>query len=120
MQPTDMQVVGDELAVKWADGSETYVRLERLRRACPCAGCKGEVDVMGNVHGGGGAAGPLGPAALRVSRLTPVGGYGVQPVWGDGHAAGIFGFDYLRRLGAAPACLPTAVKTAGGLGPESL
>jgi DUF971 family protein len=27
-----------------------------------------------------------------------VGGYAIQPVWADGHATGIFSFDYLRRV----------------------
>jgi DUF971 family protein len=32
-----------------------------------------------------------------------VGGYAVQPIWQDGHAAGIYPFDYLRRVaGAGP------------------
>jgi len=27
-----------------------------------------------------------------------VGGYAIQPVWADGHATGIYSFDYLRRI----------------------
>jgi DUF971 family protein len=30
-----------------------------------------------------------------------VGGYGLQPKWGDGHSTGIFSFQYLRRLPSA-------------------
>ena len=50
MRPVDMQAIGEELAIKWEDGTENFVRLEALRRACPCAGCKGEVDIMGNLY----------------------------------------------------------------------
>jgi len=50
MRPMDIQHVGNELAVRWDDGSESFILLERLRRSCPCAGCKGEVDIMGNLH----------------------------------------------------------------------
>jgi DUF971 family protein len=35
-----------------------------------------------------------------MTRFTQVGGYGIQPLWGDGHGAGIFSFDYLARLAA--------------------
>jgi DUF971 family protein len=96
MRPTDIQVIGDELAIKWDDGSESFVTLEKLRRACPCAGCKGEVDVLGNLHKGPDI--PLTPAAFKLIRVAPVGGYAVQPVWADGHATGLFAYDYLRRV----------------------
>ena len=84
------------MAIKWEDGSESFVRLEKLRRACPCAGCKGEVDVMGNLYKN--PEQPLSPAAFRLVRLESVGGYALQPVWGDDHATGLYSFDYLKRL----------------------
>lgn len=97
MQIVDLQVIGDELAVKWGDGEESFVSLERLRRHCPCAGCKGEMDVMGNVYKGPEI--PLGPDSFRLTRIDPVGGYALQPVWADGHATGLYSFEYLRALG---------------------
>ena len=42
-------VAGTELAIAWADGKESYLDLETLRRACPCAGCQGEPDATGRV-----------------------------------------------------------------------
>jgi DUF971 family protein len=30
-----------------------------------------------------------------LKRFTVVGGYAIQPVWADGHATGIYSFDYL-------------------------
>ena len=42
MRPLDIQQIGNELAIKWDDGSESFIPLETLRRCCPCAGCKGE------------------------------------------------------------------------------
>ena len=68
MRPTDIQQVGEELAIKWDDGSENFVRLETLRRCCPCAGCKGEVDVMGKVYRNPDR--PLPPAAFELRRIT--------------------------------------------------
>ena len=99
MQPADVQQIGEELAIKWEDGSESFISLEKLRRACPCAGCKGEMDVMGNLYKG--PERPLTSAAFRLVRLERVGTYALQPVWGDGHATGIYSFEYLRRAAEA-------------------
>jgi DUF971 family protein len=96
MRPIDMQQIGAELAVKWEDGTENFIALETLRRACPCAGCKGERDIMGQLHKG--PEKPLSPRSFQLARLELVGGYGVQPFWADGHGSGIFSFDYLRQL----------------------
>ena len=99
VRPVDIQQVGEELAVKWDDGSESYVRLETLRRCCPCAGCRGETDIMGNVYRS--AAQPLPPQACQLLRIANVGGYAIQPVWADGHSTGLFAFDYLRKVADA-------------------
>ena len=96
MRPTDVQPIGEELAIKWDDGGESYVKLEKLRRYCPCAGCKGERDIMGNLYKGPETS--LGPEAFRLVRIAWVGGYAVQPTWGDGHSSGLFSFDYLRQV----------------------
>ncbi len=50
--PKDVMVVGKELAIVWEDGREDYIPLEKLRRNCPCAMCKGEKDIFGNVYKG--------------------------------------------------------------------
>lgn len=96
MQPKDIQQIGPELAIKWDDGTETFLPLEYLRRSCPCAGCKGEKDILGNVYKFPDK--PLPPKAFQLLRIERVGGYAIQPVWGDTHSSGLFSFDYLRRL----------------------
>jgi DUF971 family protein len=96
MRPVDIQPIGNELAIKWDDGSEDFIPLEQLRRSCPCAGCKGEVDIMGNVYRSPEKA--LTPKAFELRRVDMVGGYAVQPVWADGHSSGIYAFDYLKRV----------------------
>jgi DUF971 family protein len=96
----DLQQIGNELAVKWEDGSESFILLEKLRRHCPCAACKGEVDVMGNLYKG--PEKPLSPASFELRRVGWVGGYGIQPVWADGHSTGIYTFDYLRAVASQP------------------
>ena len=97
MRPQNIEAIGPELAVKWDDGTECFIPLESLRRACPCAGCKGELDIMGNLYKN--PESPLTPKAFELVRLASVGGYAVQPVWADGHDSGIYSFEYLQRLG---------------------
>ena len=98
LSPTSVQIIGDELAIAWNDGAESFLKLDRLRRACPCAACGGEPDVLGNV------ARPhvsYTPASFRMKGWQMIGGYALQPTWEDGHATGIYSFDYLRRLATA-------------------
>jgi DUF971 family protein len=96
MRPADIQHIGGELAIKWPDGRESFIQLEKLRRCCPCAGCKGETDILGNVYKN--PEQKLPAAAFQLIRLASVGGYAIQPVWADGHATGIFSFDYLKHV----------------------
>ena len=89
-------VIGEELALSWDDGEETFIRLNDLRKACPCAACQGEPDVRGEV---------VRPKVSWVEnsfvlrRYDLVGGYAIQFFWADGHGTGIFSFPYLRKLG---------------------
>jgi DUF971 family protein len=96
MRPLDIQPIGNELAIKWDDGSEDFIPLEKLRRSCPCAGCKGEVDIMGNVYKNPEKV--LTSHAFELVRIAGVGGYAIQPEWADGHSTGIYSFDYLKRV----------------------
>jgi DUF971 family protein len=99
MRPLDIQPIGEELAIKWPDGTESFVPLNKLRWCCPCAACKGEVDIMGNLYKG--PEKPLRPESFQLLRIVNVGSYAIQPIWGDGHATGIYPFDYLRRVADA-------------------
>jgi len=92
-------VIGDELALSFADGFEAYLSLPMLRRACPCATCQGEPDALGRVlrphveHG---------PRAFELLRFEQIGGYAIQLFWGDGHSTGIYSYTYLQKLAALP------------------
>jgi DUF971 family protein len=91
------EVFGNELALVWSDGAESYIPLERLRRSCPCAACQGEPDALGRVVR---PSPEIGPRGFELVSLHAVGGYALQLAWGDGHASGIYTFDLLRRLGS--------------------
>lgn len=92
-------VIGNELALSFADGFEAYLPLPMLRRACPCAACQGEPDAMGRVirphveHG---------PKAFDLLKFELVGAYAIQLFWADGHASGIYAFNYLKKLADLP------------------
>ena len=95
LEPKNIQIIGDELAVVWIDDTESYFDLEFLRRACPCAACGGEPDVLGNIsrpnvrYTGD---------SFKLAGISLVGGYALQPRWRDGHSTGIYSFPYLQRL----------------------
>ena len=97
MRPLDIQPIGDQLAIKWDDGTESFVSLEKMRRACPCASCAGETDIMGNVYKG--PKRELGPESIRIVRIASVGGYAVSPYWADGHSTGLYTYEQLKKLG---------------------
>jgi DUF971 family protein len=95
----DVQLIGGELAIRWSDAVESYLSLERFRRACPCASCGGEPDVLGNivrpdVH--------YTASSFELVGWQFVGGYALQPRWADGHNTGLYSYQYLRRLTAEP------------------
>lgn len=96
MEARNLQVIGTELAIVWNDGSETYLPLETVRRSCPCAGCKGEADIFGNVYKNPEKS--LTKDSVAVSQIRLVGAYGIQPLWGDGHSSGIFSWEFLQGL----------------------
>src|SRR5438876_10319714 len=104
LAPANIQQIGNELAIQWNDGSESYLNLELLRRACPCAACGGEPDVLGNVLR---AEVSYTDASFQLGGFGVVGGYALQPHWHDGRNTGIYSFQYLRRLSSSrtPACI---------------
>jgi len=40
MRPVDVQQIGEELAIKWDDGSESFIGLEKLGGLVPAPGAK--------------------------------------------------------------------------------
>jgi len=95
-QPTRVEVLGEELAIVWSDGAESFIPLEMLRRQCPCATCGGEPDVMGHVDR---PQVSYVPRSFEMRDFKFVGGYALQPAWGDGHNTGLYTYRQLRVLG---------------------
>ena len=96
MQPVDIQPIGNELAIKWNDATEDFLDLKNIRVSCPCASCRGETDVMGNIHKG--PKQELAENSTQLLQIVQVGGYAVQLFWGDGHSTGIYSWDLLKKL----------------------
>lgn len=97
LSPDNIQAIGDQFAILWNDGSETFLPLEFLRRACPCAACGGEPDVLGHVvrpHVS------YNDKSFRIKGWQVIGSYAIQPSWEDGHATGLYTFSYLKNLEA--------------------
>jgi DUF971 family protein len=95
LEPTNIQQIGNELAIHWNDGRESYLDLQFLRRACPCAACGGEPDVLGTIIRPNVS---YSENSFELAGFDVVGGYALQPRWCDGHKTGIYSFQYLRRL----------------------
>lgn len=95
LQPTRVEVIGQDLALIWSDGRESFIPLEKLRRHCPCAACGGEPDVMGNIER---PHVSYGPHSFELRSFRFVGGYAFQPTWNDGHDSGLYAFRQLRVL----------------------
>jgi len=97
LTPRDIQLIGEEVAIAWSDGAETYFTSEALRAASPSASNQGERDIFGHQYGGDG---PRTFPGVRVTGWTLVGNYAVRFEFSDGHNTGLYTFDYLRQLAA--------------------
>jgi DUF971 family protein len=94
--PADLQLIGDFVAIRWSDGIEDFLPMERLRAWSPSADNMGEKDLLGRQYGGDG---PKEFPGVRVVSWQPVGGYAIVFAFSDGHRTGIFSFAYLREIG---------------------
>jgi DUF971 family protein len=94
--PTNIQLIGREVAIVWNDGAETYHDFEKLRAASPSAETQGERDILGNKYGGDDVKRFPG---VEVTGWERVGNYAIRFDFSDGHRTGLYAYDYLRRLG---------------------
>ncbi|HEY2573466.1 MAG TPA: DUF971 domain-containing protein [Verrucomicrobiaceae bacterium] len=95
-RPTHLAAIGNEIAIAWDDGTESFIAMDRLRAHSPSAENIGETDLLGVQHGGTDRKDFSG---VTVRGWNIVGGYAVQFEFSDGHKTGIYTFDYLKGLG---------------------
>lgn len=96
LRPKDIQLIGNEVAIRWENGEESFIPMEFLRKRSPSAENQGETDILGNRYGGDG---PKEFPGVTVTGWHPVGGYGIRFLFSDGHSSGIYSFNLLRQLG---------------------
>ena len=93
--PSNVQIIGDEVAIAWSDGVETYLPGDKLRAASPSAETQGERDILGQQYGGNG---PKDFSQVRVLGWERVGNYALRFDFSDGHRTGLYSYAYLRKL----------------------
>ena len=83
------------LEVAFDDGARFRIPFELMRVYSPSA------EVQG--HGPGQEVLQTGKRGVTVTKIEPVGHYGVKPTFSDGHETGIYTWEYLRFLGSQEA-----------------
>jgi DUF971 family protein len=108
---------GKGLEIDWQDGHRSVWSFAWLRDACPCATCVDERKAQGRKAGQ-----PKPKPTALLPMYTPpakpasahgVGRYAIQFNWLDGHSAGIYSWDYLRRNCQCPECTFDTTESTG-------
>jgi DUF971 family protein len=87
----------DRVVFDWdGHGDQTAITARDLRLACPCAQCVDEMSGRPLLDPA------LVPPDIRPVHLTLVGSYGLRVHWSDGHATGIYTFDWLESRTRRP------------------
>ena len=81
----------DILNIAFDNGDVFQLRAEYLRVESPSAEVRG--------HGPGQETLQTGKRKVDILSVDPVGSYAIQPRFSDGHATGIYAWDYLHGLG---------------------
>jgi DUF971 family protein len=99
---------GSGMDIEWDDGHRTHFGFQWLRDACPCATCTEERN---NHHRGLGEPAkqtasllPMYKEPAKPKEVKPVGKYALNIAWNDGHASGIYSWDYLREICQCEEC----------------
>ena len=94
------------IKIDWKDGHHSQYTLVGLRDSCPCAGCTG---AHGTPPREPEAANPfpMYKPTLKMLDVEPVGNYAIRIHWNDGHSAGIYSWEHLRRICPCGECQGT-------------
>jgi DUF971 family protein len=108
---------GKGLEIDWSDGHHSAWTFAWLRDACPCATCNEERTQQdrkpGQPKAKSAAVLPMYTAPPRPASAHAVGRYALQFNWLDGHTAGIYSWEYLRRVCQCRECTFAAAETTG-------
>ncbi|MCH2180886.1 MAG: DUF971 domain-containing protein [Mariniblastus sp.] len=88
------------LKIEWTDGFFQELTYWQLRRACPCASCR-KTEEEESVPSSSSSLPVLTEAQaspLEIVSMRPVGNYGYNIQFSDGHSTGIYTLDLLRSL----------------------
>lgn len=120
MTPKKVRVLlteGKGLEIDWADGHKSAWSFAFLRDACPCATCvderKNEGRAPGQPKPRSAELLPMYKPPAKPSSAQAVGRYALQFNWLDGHGAGIYSWEYLRRICQCAECKLAAIETTG-------
>lgn len=91
------------VTIDWTDGHRSEYSCELLRDQCPCATCSGAHGAEPQRTDYSAPRPPANPfqmykPKIRMNSIEEVGSYAFRIDWNDGHNAGIYSFDFLRRL----------------------
>lgn len=92
------------LLIDWDDQHQSTYPFSFLRKACPCAVCKGERTPLDTSPLALPVLKDMPPSAFEAEELFKVGRYAVGFRWKDGHDTGIYTFDYLRACCPCETC----------------
>jgi DUF971 family protein len=92
-QPTEIKLhqASRVLEIAFADGQRFRLPYEFLRVYSPSAEVRG--------HGPGQETLQIGKRDVTISDVESIGHYALRPTFSDGHASGIYSWDYLYDLG---------------------
>jgi DUF971 family protein len=91
--PTEIKLHQQSRVMELAfdDGRSFRLPYEYLRVFSPSAEVRG--------HGPGQEVLQTGKRDIEIRHVEPVGSYAIQPTFSDGHATGIYSWEYLYQLG---------------------
>ncbi|MDZ7583669.1 MAG: DUF971 domain-containing protein, partial [Thiobacillus sp.] len=97
--PTDIKLhqVSRKLEIAFSDGACFELPFEFLRVYSPSAEVRG--------HGPGQEVLQVGKSDVLINAAEPVGLYGINFFFSDGHNTGIYSWEYLHELGVNQAAL---------------
>ncbi|MBF0491932.1 MAG: DUF971 domain-containing protein [Deltaproteobacteria bacterium] len=103
MQPTSIKRENNYIHIEWSDGHKSIYEINYLRRRCPCVVCRNASERSLD----GGVQLPAPKISLQLLHAEKVGHYAIQLSFNDGHDAGIYSFDHLRKICPCSACAPS-------------